>query len=170
MHDASAGLTVLPFITLLRLAYDMHPSPAVRKNFIQERFLKEPLLNSLHENGAEHPENILRLLLTLTLIKHNLSAALETSPAIYFDYIFTDTDIQNFTGVNSFENNVYFNKERFEEILDWLTFNAMVDCVKDKSGTRKRERLMALRQKVIETAEESEYKLESLLNKLAERA
>ena len=169
MRNSSAVIMLLPFADLLHQAYSQHHDHITRTDYIHERFLEEPLRNCLLANGVDAPQHILNIMQTIIFINHDLCAALEISPAIYFENLFSDQQVQHFTGINSFEDNVYFNKERFEELVDWLTFMALLNCHISKTPGKTNSRLMKLREQILQAATDSEYKLGVLLRKLTKR-
>lgn len=134
-------LIVLPFIKLLRTIYKQHANKLLYDNFIKERLLSPPIENALIQMGVpeDKTEHLLKVIQLLSKIDQNLNSAISTSNALFIEYIFSDLDVQHFTGLNKFEQNVYFNKERFEQLIDWLTILATADCDSDTSKNNKKK-------------------------------
>lgn len=79
-----------------------------------------------------------------------------------------NNDIQRYLEVNRFKNVLWFNKERFESFVGWMTLLAVLDVGTSKrpGGAQFVERLLlayALAQKLLAAGEKSEYQVEKLL-------
>lgn len=129
--DGWRVLLVLPFMKILRSLYAQHADPTLQNHFIRERFLDSVLQEVLEGIGvpAEAARRDIQLVRTLTLIDRHLDIARTTSAAVYFEFLFSDVDVQRFTCVNMFEGQVYFNRERFEQLVNWLALLAIADCL-----------------------------------------
>ncbi len=124
-------LLVLPFMKVMRRLYEQHEDPTLRDHFIRERFIDNVLSGVLESIGAstEATQCDIQIIRILTLIDQHLDVARATSSAVYFEHLFSDVDVQRFTCVNRYEGNIYFNQERFEQLVNWLTLIAIADCL-----------------------------------------
>jgi len=164
--DGWRVLLILPFMKVMRHVYEQHDDPTLQNHFIRERFLDNVLRDVLEGIGAPHEpaERDIQLIHILTLIDKDLGVACNTSPAVYFEYLFSDKDVQRFTCVNRYEDQVYFNKERFEKLVNWLALLAVADCLGNGEFNAKQQELhikalceMAARS--TEAAEDTGYRL-----------
>ncbi|MBT3190965.1 MAG: alpha-amylase, partial [Verrucomicrobia bacterium] len=132
-------LLVLPFMMALRSIYAQCDDPTIQHHFIRERFLGNVLHHVLEAIGvsADTAHHDIQLIQILTLIDKDLDVARTTSAAVYFEYLFSDVDVQRFTCVNRHEDKVYFNKERFETLVNWLALLAIADNMGNGPDTKR---------------------------------
>jgi glycosidase len=85
--------------------------------------------------------------------------------------LINDSGVRTFLGVNEYENVVYYSKEQFEELLDWiLTLNVLDIIQHDESESidfleakkLKIENSIKCLEKLIDASRQSEYKLDKL--------
>ncbi len=163
-------LILMPFVKILRELYKQHNNNILQNDFIKERMLKNTIQNALLELGStkNNIQNDLNLIKLLACIDQNLNAAISTSTTLYLEYLFSDLDAQHFTGLNKFEQNVYFNKERFEQLINWLTLQAIAEIQSDtnlteKEKSRRAKQLIKLQTHCTNSAEKAGYQLGNLL-------
>ena len=163
-------LITLPFMKVMRLIYTQHADPTLQNHFIRERFLDNVLQDVLGGIGvpSDTAARDIQLIRTLTLIDKDLGVARATAANVYFEFLFSDVDVQRYTCVNLYEGQVYFNRERFEQLVNWLALLAIADCIGNgdldkKTQERRIKELGALAARCAKVAETSGYRLDAFL-------
>jgi len=163
-------LLIIPAMRIMRQTYMQHSDKTLKNRFIEERFLSESLHKSLRASKIreENLNKITLLIQIMTAVDKNLNYAIDSSVALYLEYLFSDLDVQHFCGVNKFERNVYFNKERFEQLMGWLTLITSAETQNSKSLSEKDKiqrikDLKRLKEYCIKSATAAGYQLGELL-------
>lgn len=85
------------------------------------------------------------------------------------DSMINDEDVRRFLDINRHRDVLWFNKESFQELQDWLVILAGLDVIR-KGDTSERTKVLAKRVEIINRLRSaemaSEYKLEKLLDHL----
>ncbi|MCK5086506.1 MAG: hypothetical protein KAQ90_03250, partial [Melioribacteraceae bacterium] len=133
------------------------------------------LLNILLEfedklfNGSPNSGNILKL-----ESKKKIKEYLAVDKKELIEKLLEDNYVQTFIGANYYEDEWYYSKERFEELVDWLMSLALIKLIgiekssRAKTKTEKNEkkkiinRLFKLNEYLKICSKKSEYKLEAL--------
>ncbi|MFO7889965.1 MAG: alpha-amylase, partial [bacterium] len=93
------------------------------------------------------------------------------NPYYILENLLNDNDVQQFLGINRYQGVLWFQKERYEELLDWMLIIAVIDAVSDTNRPlSKVENLIESRYAAIEVLQgaekKSEYKVEKLLQEI----
>jgi glycosidase len=157
-----------------------HPGyEEISRSWIDEWILNKILVNTLDNLGLDDRSNWrAATLIKLLTSHHGWWKVIETGkvkasekPAYQIlTKILSDTDAQNFLGVNRYQDVLWFNKESFEDLLWWLFTIAAVEISSQslQSGKTNDVGNLILRcyneiSTLIDHADASGYKLEKLL-------
>ncbi|MCX8106790.1 MAG: alpha-amylase family glycosyl hydrolase [Ignavibacterium album] len=149
---------------------------------IRYDLLKLSCLSSLFEQylyNSEHDDNISRL----TKVKKSTKAINKASDdknaqkniITLLTELFSNPGFNDFVKLNEYEGVSYFNKEKFEEAMKWISFFALVNQYeKSTSALKPQSKKKALKERLQkfvsnfnllkEAAEKSQYRKEKILN------
>jgi glycosidase len=90
--------------------------------------------------------------------------------AIYFKQLFENEIVKNFLQVNEYNNEYFFNKERFDELILWLTIKSSINNLnsKDQKIRRKNFKFFSeLKLKLTDLSEKSGFNIIRFLDSLS---
>jgi hypothetical protein len=153
-----------------------------RKNFgeqsrtwIYEWQLDKTILNVLRESGLEETAAWKSLTVVRLLTRYQkwfeATSSDQKRPPAFLEFLFKDSEAQQFLGVNQYNNIWWFNKEAFEEMLWWLMMAAALTIGSDplRPVNAVLEELAGCYSIILtwqKAEEQSEYKVEKLLELL----
>jgi hypothetical protein len=128
----------------------------ISRSWIDEWLLGKFIVQTLRELGMEEPAAWRIVTLVKILVQHG--AALHLAPAAFnLQILLADLDAQAYIGVNRYQGILWFNKESFEELIQWLyTIGMLIDPARQAD-------LELLVQRWQAAADASAYQLEKLL-------
>ncbi len=93
------------------------------------------------------------------------------NPSYILENLLNDNDVQQFLGINRYQSILWFQKERYEELLNWLLIIAVIDAASDTDrSTSEIENLIWDRYSAVEILQnaekKSEYRVEKLLREV----
>lgn len=177
----------LIYETILNLNNTFNKSSGDKENsFIEKLLIDKPVAKILQRHGKGEESRLGKLTLINILLKYeNLLKEViikeevkerkekeEQENNILIELL-ENNFVQSYIGVNLYENILYFSKENFEELIDWLfTFAVVNISAPAKSGKGKEEyfeniiSLLEYADYLKDEADKSGYKLEILKEKL----
>ncbi|MDR1626147.1 MAG: alpha-amylase [Spirochaetia bacterium] len=141
---ARMGATVMESWKFLAGFEDIHAAAEILFSYSVLRVLEEVSLFEEWSLGHELTKFFVRndcgafragqlCLLLKILLRHGAwydavkkFTGVASRPARVLEYFFNDADIQRYAGVNTFEGEVYFNKEGFLSLLWWLSVISLI--------------------------------------------
>ncbi|MEW5814216.1 MAG: alpha-amylase family glycosyl hydrolase [Spirochaetota bacterium] len=124
------------------------------------------------DNRIEHTLSVIKI---LTSHQHLFSGAtFKKKKALdWMEKLLSDNHVDGFLGVNRFEEILWFNRESFLELAWWLFIASVVTVLENEKKDRVKKRcreIFSIIGRLIKTVDESEYKVEKLLDLLAGKA
>ena len=148
-------------------------SPDISRSWIDEWLFGKVLANAFQDAGMDESESweqidIIKICTTHQGWFERLQAAEGKSLYPLVKALLEDSDVRRFIQINRHQDVLWFNKERFEALLRWLTVTALVSSLSVSTvtkATQKKEALAIIDAILkLETAKEkSEYRVENLL-------
>ncbi|MBN2425939.1 MAG: hypothetical protein JXB44_13005, partial [Calditrichaceae bacterium] len=170
-------LEILIHILFTKILYELyvnHPDAHVQNYFIENRafvtVIKEVLIQYLPD---DYQGDVMNNLIQVLAGKCNLPD-LTDDKLPFFENLFSDSAAQKFLMMNQFEEVIYFNKERFEELLDWCFIQYLIletdRAIKSgKLSSGKINNLWTMFKRLKNTAEISGYRYEDFMDKINKR-
>ena len=184
------SIFLLAFFTL-RALKELAPENKNKFNFLKELMLQWPLEELLKKTGRGKQDINLDIILLEALLKYDhsvfdfsdlpksapgkkrqdtgLPAAMLKKKVAFFQKMFEDQKVCDFLGVNLYQNTLYYSKERFEELNQWLFSISLFDYFNPAKITPDKRRLPSIIRSSMEfyrfmeqCSEQSEYKLEKV--------
>ncbi len=124
-------LLALPFLKGLSLLYAQRQDYQNNTYFIDDRMLDKALVRNFGNLGAKEAEALQEALLLKILIifKDGLKIDKKSPARPYFEQLFSNSDVQKYIRINRFQNELYFNKEKFKDLLFWLFILTLLNIV-----------------------------------------
>jgi len=145
------------------------------RSWIDEWLLGKIITPVFHDLGFDDGQSFQAMALIKILTSHQNWFKIndEKKGLTYriFKKLLEDQDIQQFLQINRYQDVLWFNKEAFELLMDWLLKISVVDCATDKQLTTKETELLILeRYKLVKTAiklaGEISYQLEKFIESM----
>ena len=147
-------------------------TPQRSRTWIDEWLLGRILATALRNLGLDDTQSRQAVLIVKFLTAHQDWFALETAPELrayqVLETLLRDSDVQQFLQVNRFRDVLWFSKEAFEQLLEWLLVLAVIDSSARKHTSEEDalDEILA-RYQVIQdmrqAGSESEFQVERLL-------
>jgi len=117
------------------------------RSWIDEWLFGKKTQGVLHSLGVAHASDSIDIIKILTICKRWFDSDGEKEEQAHdlLVSLFNEQDFSHFVGVNRYQNVLWFNKERFEQILWWLFIVSSIEDLKEGKSE-----LMQNRYKVIE--------------------
>ena len=140
------------------------------RHWIMSWRLDHILVQALMDSGLDEKAAWKSVTLIQILIRYQRWFEEETVYRV-IENLLNDTEVQQFLGVNQYENILWFNKEAFEELLWWMMLTAAVEIGFDplrpaKDVVKGLERCWSIIKTLDEAKRQSGYQLEKLLSAL----
>lgn len=128
-------LTIFPFVKCLyELFYDTNINL-----FLDDWFIGKYLFTTLNElNKNDKSQSHLDIQMLKILLSFNDSMVLDKKipDSAYIDNLFSNETIQEFTGLNYFEEKVYFKSESFDCLMKWYFILSVSNYIYNKKITK----------------------------------
>jgi len=141
-------------------------SETSKNNELKLFFEKSVYLNPLSRPSAEQhstldlPADFSKLVPISFWFAKNLSFPESHALPSFFDELLTIQSFKDYLGINRFEDVVYFNREQFELLLDWLLY---ISLWMNKTSVAKQKARLSLISELKKSAENSGYRLKEFL-------
>jgi len=139
---------------------------------VSEYMLADEICNAVKPFGLKLDQNdLISLLIVLTSEKSIFSARTSRTILTKIKTLLKDQNVQNYIGLNEFDEIIWFNREKLEQLLDVLLEVDLLKLVLSKktkpADLKKAVKLCAVVKLRLHTAlQESDYKLEKFLTSL----
>ncbi len=160
------------FVHILGKGTTLMDFPKRSRFFMDEWRLGEIITEVLRDLGVEEQE-VQKSLWLIKLLTHHQRWFEEKTADQVLVKLFKDNEVQLFLKMNRSKNQLWFNKESFEELLGWLMLIAAIEIGSDpirpiNEMMKELKRAWLMIQKLEEAKRRSEYQVEKLLISLKE--
>jgi hypothetical protein len=139
---------------------------------LDEWLLQKILVQNLYDLGISHEwiERGSQLIKILTTHQDwwQVEVAEKRKPAFILEQLLKDGEVRDFLKINRYRDILWYNRERFQELLQWLSILAVLDTVLNVKKEPCKE--LASRRRVIQKIEgarkKSDYQVEKLMEEL----
>ena len=140
---------------------DEEEAPQITRSWFDEWRLSPLVESALRERGLDEGAAAWQTLLLKVLIAHQRWFEVGTARQV-LESLLRDGDVRYLIQVNRYRGVLWFNKEAFEELLDWLLFVAVIAPGADEEQSR------AFIEQAKRAAAEAGYRVERMLEMVGE--